>query len=124
MGLTAMVVGSVSGFGMQMMNNALQKVPLSRSELRLTCLNFFSFYGLYVLMSGIRFTKPYYHCVHGGEMIIVAFGCVMMGAIIHYLLALTRHVSNFIHINIIFMHILISLPFPLSFKKKQNHGFT
>ena len=32
MGLTAMVVGSVSGFGMQMMNNALQKVPLSRSE--------------------------------------------------------------------------------------------
>ncbi|KAL7437606.1 hypothetical protein ACHAXH_006114 [Discostella pseudostelligera] len=30
MGLTAMVVGSVSGFGMQMMNNALQKVPLSR----------------------------------------------------------------------------------------------
>lgn len=33
MGLTAMVVGSVSGFGMQMMNNALQKVPLSRSEL-------------------------------------------------------------------------------------------
>ena len=35
MGLTAMVVGSVSGFGMQMMNNALQKVPLSRSELRL-----------------------------------------------------------------------------------------
>jgi len=35
MGLTAMVVGSVSGFGMQMMNNALQKVPLSRSESRL-----------------------------------------------------------------------------------------
>mmetsp|Transcript_9467 Transcript_9467/g.17127 ORF Transcript_9467/g.17127 Transcript_9467/m.17127 type:complete len:92 (-) Transcript_9467:107-382(-) len=30
MGLTAMFVGSVSGFGMQMMNNALQKVPLSR----------------------------------------------------------------------------------------------
>ena len=53
-------------------------------------------------------------------MIIVAFGCVMMGAIIHYLLALTRHVSNFIHINIIFMHILISLPFPLSFTKKTE----
>ena len=33
-----MVVGSVSGFGMQMMNNALQKVPLSRSELRFDCL--------------------------------------------------------------------------------------
>ena len=32
MGLTAMFVGSVSGFGMQMMNNALQKVPLSRRE--------------------------------------------------------------------------------------------
>ena len=32
MGLTAMVIGSVSGFGMQMMNNALQKVPLSRRE--------------------------------------------------------------------------------------------
>ena len=58
MGLTAMVVGSVSGFGMQMMNNALQKVPLSRSELRLTCLISSLFYGLYALMSGIRFTKP------------------------------------------------------------------
>ncbi|KAL7496759.1 hypothetical protein ACHAWT_004906 [Skeletonema menzelii] len=30
MGLTAMLVGSISGTGMQMMNNALQKVPLSR----------------------------------------------------------------------------------------------
>ena len=32
MGLTAMLVGSISGTGMQMMNNALQKVPLSRSK--------------------------------------------------------------------------------------------
>ena len=32
MGLTAMIVGSISGTGMHMMNNALQKVPLSRSE--------------------------------------------------------------------------------------------
>ena len=32
MGLTAMLVGSVSGTGMHMMNNALQKVPLSRRE--------------------------------------------------------------------------------------------
>ncbi|KAL9191066.1 hypothetical protein ACHAXT_000772 [Thalassiosira profunda] len=30
MGLTAMIVGSISGTGMHMMNNALQKVPLSR----------------------------------------------------------------------------------------------
>mmetsp|Transcript_25690 Transcript_25690/g.41759 ORF Transcript_25690/g.41759 Transcript_25690/m.41759 type:complete len:100 (+) Transcript_25690:80-379(+) len=30
MGFSAMLVGSISGFGMQMMNNALQKVPLSR----------------------------------------------------------------------------------------------
>mmetsp|Transcript_28649 Transcript_28649/g.61118 ORF Transcript_28649/g.61118 Transcript_28649/m.61118 type:complete len:88 (+) Transcript_28649:151-414(+) len=30
MGLTAMLVGSISGAGMQFMNNALQKVPLSR----------------------------------------------------------------------------------------------
>ena len=32
MGLTAMLVGSISGTGMHMMNNALQKVPLSRRE--------------------------------------------------------------------------------------------
>jgi hypothetical protein len=33
MGLTAMLVGGISGTGMHLMNNALQKVPLSRSEL-------------------------------------------------------------------------------------------
>lgn len=32
MGISAMIIGGISGTGMHMMNNALQKVPLSRSE--------------------------------------------------------------------------------------------
>jgi hypothetical protein len=32
MGLTAMLVGGISGTGIHMMNNALHKVPLSRRE--------------------------------------------------------------------------------------------
>eukprot|EP01082_Thalassiosira_pseudonana_P011354 g10498.t1 g10498 contig4:1989719-1990425(-) len=30
MGISAMIIGGISGTGMHMMNNALQKVPLSR----------------------------------------------------------------------------------------------
>lgn len=32
MGLTAMLVGGISGTGMHMMNNAMHKVPLSRRK--------------------------------------------------------------------------------------------
>ena len=56
MGLTAMVVGSVSGFGMQMMNNALQKVPLSRSES--SC--FITFFNFNVV--GVRTTLHIHNC--------------------------------------------------------------
>lgn len=32
MGLTAMIIGGISGTGMHMMNNAMHKVPLSRRK--------------------------------------------------------------------------------------------
>lgn len=54
MGLTAMFVGSFSGFGMQMMNNALQKVPLSRKPwLHVT----YFFLGGYVAQRWVRLEK-------------------------------------------------------------------
>ena len=84
----------------------------------LTCLIFLLFYGLVCIT--VRHTvhetsyRLVYRCrVYGLEvlyhyvfllLIIVAFGCVVMGAIIRYLPALTRDVSNFIHTNIRLAH--------------------
>mmetsp|Transcript_28127 Transcript_28127/g.40201 ORF Transcript_28127/g.40201 Transcript_28127/m.40201 type:complete len:86 (-) Transcript_28127:178-435(-) len=54
MGLTAMLVGGISGTGMQMMNNALQKVPLSRKPwLHVT----YFFLGGYIGQRWVRLEK-------------------------------------------------------------------
>ena len=76
-------------------------------------------------MSGIRI-EGYYHCVHGGGMIIVAFGCVMMGAITLLTRSYTSCVKFYSYQYYIYAHSNFpALPSPLSFSfKKKTEPWT